>query len=387
MTDRDRGTDMTELAEPVTAVPSAVAGSAESGDGDLKVPRTTPMRDLMRALACALLVAACVQSPATALVVAPLVPAIAAIRLARHTSSRRFQGTVVVAGIVAAVLASPTDAMVGPAIAGAVLLTLVLARTHAIAARRDPAVAGEQPEWPEPRLTSGLTPTIGAWTVALALVAALAWTTGAFPSPRAAATSVIDQAYAPYTDACANGGVLAGQAELCDSIDRQQVDVSAIVDDHAAELFAALAALFVFGAAATAHLVVLGRARLVSGRVRPSTSIERLELHWTFAYVLTCGLVLWLLADPMAGDAATATRSAGAALMGLGGLAVVAQGIGLAWWITARGRRAGLVRTMLVIGALVASPVIAAFLLVLGIVDLAFHPRRRALDARPDPRG
>jgi hypothetical protein len=370
---------MTELVEPAPAAAAPDAGSSRPGGHQ---PKPSVPRDLGRVVACAALVAICVQSPASALAVAPFVPALVAIRLLRRSAAARVASVIVVASIVAAVLSAPRQEFVLPAAAGAVLLAWALAQLHLRAALHDPVVVDRPPAWPEPRITSGFTPTVAGWCVAVAVVATLAWASGAATSAGAVGTSVVESAHAPYADGCAPGGALADREDFCERMEELRDRLMDFVDRRAVELFAGVAAIFAFGAAATAHLIVLARGRLVSDRVRPSWRLEQLELHWSFAYVLAAGLVGWMLAVELDGTVAGAARAASVALIALGGCAIVAQGLGLITWTTARGRRPMLVRGLTFVAFLLAWPVVAGMLFVFGVVDMAVHPRRR-LDAAP----
>jgi hypothetical protein len=370
---------MTELVEPAPAAAAPDAGSSRPGG---RQPGPSIQRDLGRVLACAALVAICVQSPASALAVAPFVPALVAIRLLRRSAAARVWSAIVVASIVAAALAAPRPEFVLPGVAGAMLLAWGLAQLHVWAALRDPVVAGSPAAWPEPRITSGFTPTVAGWCIAVAIVATLAWVSGAATSVVDVGTGAVATAHAPYADGCAQGGALADREDFCERMEELRDQLTDFVERRAAELFAAIAAIFAFGAAATAHLVVLARGRLVSDRVRPSWRLEQLELHWSFAYVLATGLVGWMLAVELDGAAAVAARAASVVLIALGGSAIVAQGLGLITWTTARGRRPMLVRGLTFLAFLLAWPVVAGMLFVFGVVDMAVHPRRR-LDAAP----
>jgi hypothetical protein len=375
---------VSDLDEPAPAEPTADAGSRASGGGDSAAAGAAPpdqLRDVGRALLCALLVAGCVASPAAALAVAPFVPALAAIRLARRAGRGRFLVSAGSASVVAAVLVVPGDSALAASLVGAVLLSVVLAVLHRHAAGRDPAAIVVEPTWPEPRALHGFTPAVAGWAAAVALVLAVVVATGAAPAPEGIGRDLVDRAYAPYEDGCAADGVFESQEELCANILEQRAEVRRLVGSRASELAAALAAVFAFGAAATAHLVVLARSRKVSDSVRPAWRLEQLEVHWSFAYVLTAGLVCWMLALEMSGDAGLAMRLVAVALGTLGALAVVSQGTGLVTWITQRGRRPSLVQAIIVVGLLVASPIVLGFLFLMGLLDLAIHPRRRALRA------
>ena len=392
MTDHSSDTATQIADEPV---PHSGAGSRDSegpgSTGDAAPPPpTSPMRDLLRALACAALVAACVAEPSLALVLAPFVPVLIALRLLRRTSGdavaalrarRSFLVSATAAAIVAAVFASTRDEHVAAAVLGALALVPALGLVHAHAARRDPLVeASADPEpWPEPRAWSGLTPTIAAWTIATILVVATALLATDTNERALAALGVdlVDEAYATYTDSCVEGGALEAQEDLCDRIDQQRVDVRGVVDDHAPELLGLVVALFAFGAAATAHMVVLARARSTGIRVRPKFGLSRLEVHWSFAYVAAAGLGGWLLA---AGDepAMTWLRALAGAVALVGACAIVAQGCGMLAAVVAGARRRGLLTATIIVVLLVASPVAAISLLVLGMLDMWLHPRRRA---------
>ncbi len=383
MTDHRSDTATRIADEPA---PESGAGSRES-----QAP-ASPMRDVLRVLVCAMLVAGCVSSPAVALFVAPFVPVIVALRLLRRSSGdplaamrsrRSFLVSASAAAVVAAVLSTPADDVVAPALFGALALVPMLGLVHAHAARRDPvhAATADPDPWPEPRAWSGLTPTIHAWALATCIVvaAALAATGTTTTQLTDRGTELVDDTYATYTDSCDDGGALESQQELCDRLDEQRAQVQEVIDDHAPALLGALAAVFAFGAAATAHLVVLGRARAHGIRIRPRYRLAQLELHWSWAYVAALGIVGWLIAS---GDDPVVVwlRAVFGATAVLGVLAIIAQGAGMLAHVVAGARRPGLLTAAIVFFLLVASPVAAISLLVLGMLDMSLHPRRRAAE-------
>lgn len=375
--------DTTSIDEPAPAAPAAGAGSTSSADvSAARVSTSTPVGEFVRAVSAALLVAACVTSPGSALLLAPFAPAIVAIGLVRRSSPRRLLVTATSASIVFAVLASRSDEMVPAAAVSAVLLALVLALVHARASRRDPIDAAHQSDWSEPRIGSGLTPTIVAWLLAVALVALLALP--AAPPVEQLGADAIAEAYAPYADACKPGGSLADRGSFCDELEAQQASVTRAVDRYATELLGVLLAVFAFGAASTAHLIVLARGRRVSDRVRPRWPVTQLELHWSFVYLLVMGLGVWLIAGSGDSTAVVIARSIAAAAATIGSLAIVAQGFGLAAWILAARPRPFWFKAVLVLAFLLATPFMLVMLFVAGMLDLAFHPRRRALAPASD---
>ncbi|MCB0878053.1 MAG: hypothetical protein KDC46_03635 [Thermoleophilia bacterium] len=392
--DQSETTESTGLAEPVVAASPAAAGSAASASIPPEPQPSTGQpsagRDLLRALACAALVAASVASPGIGVAVAPFVPVIVALRLLRRPSGdgateqrsrfgaptpRSFLVSASAAAIVAAVLSAASDSVVPPAITTALLLVPILGIVHARAAREDPVTAGDQPEWPEPRLATGFTPTAIAWTLGTVAVIAVVLVSIGGDSLHRSASNLVGDAYRPYTDACSSGGALAGRESFCSELDRQRRDVQQAVDDHAAELLGALAAIFALAAAGTAHMTVLWRARKTAIRVRPSMPMSRLEVHWIWAYVMALGLV-GLLVPGSAGDQEwVRAASVGAAM--LGASALLAQGAGLLAHSLANAPRRGLLITVLVLGVVVASPAVATVLFTLGVLDQAFRTRRR----------
>lgn len=380
MTERPLGPDTTSIDEPAPAADAAGAGSTSSGtDGAAPTP-VSPTRgqDLGRALVCAVLVAGCVASPELLPLVAPFVPVLVALRLLRRGGERRaFLVSASSAAVVAAVLAARVDAAVAAALAMALLLVPALGWVHARAARRDPVVAGNQPTWPEPRIGTGLTPTIAAWLVATVVVVLLA--VPAFDDPRDAATDRVHDQYERYLDEwCTEDGAFADQEELCDRLVDQRDAVLEVVEEHGVELLGALAAAFAFGAATTAHLVVLWRARRSGLAVRPPWRLRELEVHWGAAYLVAAGLAAWLLADLVGGPGDAWLRAAALAVGGVGAQLVVAQGLGLATWSLTRGRRPAWYWVMLGFVVLLTLTFVPVALFALGVLDLALHPRRRA---------
>ncbi len=365
----------TSIEEPAPAPDQAPGvGSMSSAE---PVP---PGRDLARALSCALLVAASVASPGSALLFAPFVPAIVAIRLLRQVTGRRqFLLTATIASLLAAIAAAADHGAFLVGAVAAVLLVPALGIVHARAARHDPIDSPDVVEWPEPRLRTGLTPTIGAWVVALLLVVGLAgFVTPRFDSLPDTGTDLVRDAYSPYERGCRDGGALVDRGDFCTETLEQRDQVLELVGDHAPELLAALLAITAFGAAGTAHLVVLARARRVSDRVRRSWRLRELELHWSAAYVLAAGLVLFMLAGDGGSTPIVLARSVGVGLALLGALAVVSQGIGLVAWMFTRGGSPTWYRVLLLVFALFVLPVTLTLLFFVGVLDMALHPRRRA---------
>jgi hypothetical protein len=371
----------TSIDEPTPASDRAPGvGSSSSA------PPVGAGRDLLRALCCALLVGLSVASPSSAILFAPFVPVLVAIRLLRQRAGRqRFVATATAASLLAAILAGLDEsgdvakALVGAA--AALLLVPALGLVHARAARHDPIESATILEWPEPRLRTGLTPTILGWTVALLVVTALA--APFVDSLAATSQDALREASASYDELCADDGALADRDEYCaDLLDRRDRAVE-VLGDHAPEVLAAFLAVFAFGAAATAHLVVLARARRVSDRVRRSWRLRELELHWASAYVLAAGLVAVMVAGDGAGSAVVALRAVGIGLSTLGALAVFSQGIGLVAWVFSRGGSPTWYRVALGLFALFVLPVTIALVFTLGVLDLALHPRRRAAARTP----
>jgi hypothetical protein len=161
------------------------------------------------------------------------------------------------------------------------------------------------------------------------------------------------------------------------------------VRPHAAEVIAGLLALFAWGAALTAHPIIIARTWRASPRVRPTWRLRELEVHWVAAYVAAAGLITWLLADGAgSGSGTTLARSASVFLLVIGSLQLVVQGVGLAAWLLTRVKTPGWYRAFLLIGAVLFYYVTIPLLLVFGIVDMAVHPRRRAaMSGNLPPRG
>ncbi len=363
----------TSINEP-TPTPDAAPGVGSMSSSE-PIP---PSRDVLRAACCALLVAACVAAPGSALLVAPFVPVIVALRLLRQRAGRRnFLIMSTVASLVAAIgAATATDAYLAGA-AAALLLVPALGIVHGRAARHDPIDSPVLVEWPEPRLRTGLTPTIGAWVVAVLLVVALA--APLVDSLSGTSTDLVRDAYVPYERGCEQGGAFASRKDFCQETLDQRQQALDLVDDHAPELLAALVAIFAFGSAATAHLVVLTRGRRSSERVRRSWRLRELEFHWSAAYVLAAGLVAFMLAGSGDSTVAITVRSIGVGLATLGALAVLSQGIGLVAWMFSRGGAPTWYRVALLVFALFVLPVTLTLLFFVGVLDMALHPRRRAL--------
>lgn len=370
----------TSIDEPIPAPDQAPGvGSMSSHE---PVP---PGRDLLRALSCALLVAASVASPGSALLLAPFVPAIVAIRLLRQRAGQRqFLVTATIASLLGGLSAAADHRAFLAGALAALLLVPALGVVHARAARHDPIDSPEIVEWPEPRLRTGLTPTIGAWIVALlVLFGVVALVAPGFDSLSDSGATLVRDAYSPYERGCRDGGAFEERTDFCAQTLEQRDQVLTIVEDHAPELLAALLAIAAFGAAGTAHLVVLARGRRVSKRVRRSWRLRELELHWSAAYVLAAGLVMFMLAGDgngggAGGDVLVVVRSVGVGLATLGALAVVSQGIGLVAWMFSRGGSPTWYRVLLLAFALFVLPVTMALLFFVGVLDMALHPRRRA---------
>lgn len=363
------GTDTTDIPEPVLAADQA------AGAGSV-VPRVAPpsqSADVLRALTCAVLISAAVGSPGAALVVAPFVPTLVAIRVLRQRAgSRRFLVLASVLGVIGAAAASEGVGL-APALATALALVPVLGFVHAGAAYRDPVVAPEQPAWPEPRIGTGFLPTVVAWLLVswLVVAAALPAQPG---TPRETGRDIVRSAYS--TEQCRAGGAFEDQERICEQLRDQRRTALDLVDDHGAALLAALVSLFAFGAAATAHPIVLSRARRSANgsRIRPSWRLRELEVHWSAAYVLAAGLLM-TMAAPDDGMAGAAVEAAGIGASALGGLLVILQGVGLGAWLLLRTPR--WYRWFVAVASLFVLPAVFVVTFLFGVVDLAFHPRRR----------
>jgi hypothetical protein len=365
------GMDTTEMTEPVpAAMPAAEAGSNSS--------HAAPTRtaDALRAITCAVLVAGCVSAPDSAPILAPFIPALVAIRVLRRGSAAAFLGLATMLAIGSALVTSQPWPWTIASVATAVLLVPGLGLAHARAARRDPISSVDQPEWPEPRLDTGFSLAIVAWMVALALLTALIVPT--LDSPRATGHRVVRDGYAGYLDECHSGKALDNAKDLCDSLRQQRDDAYDLVDDHGAELLGLLLAIFAFGAAGTAHPVTMARARRTGASIRPRWRLRELEVHWSAAYLLAAGLVAYMLSTHVDGAVGAAARGTAAGAASLGALLVLAQGVGFVSWLLTRGRTPGWYRVFLLVSALLALPITFTVLFGLGVLDMAWHPRRRA---------
>jgi hypothetical protein len=78
-------------------------------------------------------------------------------------------------------------------------------------------------------------------------------------------------------------------------------------------------------------------------------------------------------------------RAISTGLAVLGALAVAAQGVGLIAWFVRRAPRRTLLWSVIVVLLVVASPAVLTACLAFGMLDLALHPRRRALTTPPVP--
>lgn len=344
----------------------------------------THLRDIGRSLTCAAIVALCVASPSATIILAPIVPVLVALRFLRFDSSnRRFLVSTVAACLVAAVLSAGRDKEVVFASLLVLILVPILGRAHATYALRTPLSAGSDREsmpWTEPLLGSGLTPLIALWSVAVILVSgSLIWALDVDQSVTGAVKHIVAEAYAPYTTACADGGRLAGQASLCEQIDAQRVTVSRYVDRNTYELLAGIAAIFAFGSAASVHLIVITRAKNFGNYVREVVPIERLEMHWVFAYVCSAGVVAWLASIDLKGDAETLARVISIFLVTIGAGALSARGLGFATWSIERGRRPSIGYVVLAIAAFLMPWILLPFLFLLGMLDQMLQPRRRVV--------
>ncbi len=371
----------TSIDEPVPVSPEAGAGSTHS-ETDVD-----PGRDVLRAFVCALLVAASVASPVGATLFAPFVPALVAIRLLRsRIGAMRFLALASAGSIAAGLAASVGESIAPTALLVALLLVPGLGLLHVAAARRDPATSTPT-QWPEPRADSGLTPTVFGWLAGLVLVCAAAAATTSVPPMDELGRDAVRDAYSFYTRACADGGSLEAREDFCAETLAQRDAAIRIVEDFGVELLAAFVAIFAFGAAGTAHLVVLVRAGPTNDRVRPRWPLASLELHWSFTYALAAGLVGWMVLQELdaGGLVASIARAGSVALAVLGALALVAQGLGLAAWNWSRVRRPIWYRVLVVLAVLLATPLAVGVLFCLGIVDQALHPRRRAVHTPSSP--
>jgi len=346
-------------------------------------------RDIARAVACAALVAGCVAAPDSAPLLAPFVPALVAIRLlrTREHASRFLVGATL--SSLAAVVSVAADAGVTTlpvAVGAAGLLVVFLGLVHARAARHDPVDTAAAAAWPEPRIDTGLSLTVGAWSAAMVLVVLLL--VPRVDSLVGTERSVVVDAYSGYVRNCEDGGALESRTEFCDGILEQRQSALDLVDERAPELLAVVMALFAFGAAATAHLVVLMRARRTSTRIRRAWRIVDLEVHWSAAYLVALGIVAWLATQDATGGNTwlVGVRAVGVGIGTLGALLLLTQGLGLAAWVFARGRSSRWYRGAVVVLALLVVPVTLLVLFALGVLDMALHPRRKALESGSVPR-
>ncbi|MCW2926143.1 MAG: hypothetical protein JWM86_111 [Thermoleophilia bacterium] len=383
---RPLGTDTSDIVEPVSAAPVA----AEAGSTSLGEPPSI-VADLARAAVCVALVASCVGSPGSAPIVAPFIPVLVALRLLR--SPIRAVGFIVattVASIVVALLAAPGSIdepglpLVGALVAA--LLVPFLGVAHARSALPDSppapeALTSQAAAWPEPRILTGQSHAIAAWVVAtLVLVAALVPAMSGSRDLLDATRDIVDEAYEPYEQACASGGSLAAQNDLCAQLLDQRRDATELVDDHGLELLAALLAATAWASALTAHLIVSARQRRrFPDAARPGWRLRELEVHWSATYLLVLGLVALMVRSAVTGPADDIALAAGVGLSTLGVLLVLEQGVGLAAWLLARRPVPRWYRVGLVVAALVAASITIVVVFVLGVLDLAAHPRRRAL--------
>lgn len=374
--------------EPVVDVPagSPSPGSTTSGSG----------ADLGRVLACALLIAGAVASPALALLLAPFVPVLVGLRLLRGgEGTRRFLG---VAGAACAIVAAGVALAPGASLPLSAALALALGMiavgvVHARAAHPDPVpdgaaaassrlrsdaeVAAEAAAWPEPRATSGFTPTAWAWFVLVALVTSLAVLVTGVGDLRTSAIREIGQSYAPYLDTCTRQ-TGSHRSALCDLLEEQRADALRLVRRWPLELLAGFVALAAVGSAATAHLLLVHRARRTGLSARRSWRLRELEVHWSSAYALAAGIGCWMLAASVAaGDARTALRVVAVALASAGAVLVLAHGIGAVTAMFTRRHLPRWYRIAVGIGAILFLHYAVGFAFVAGVVDLGLHLRRR----------
>ncbi|MCW2924496.1 MAG: hypothetical protein JWM98_1900 [Thermoleophilia bacterium] len=361
---------------PVTDEPAAAAPMGAAAGSSHVAP--SPMADALRALVCALLVAVSAGSPASAILVAPFVPALVAIRLVRARRGRtRFLvaatlGSIAAAALVAPELPGSVPAAMAFAVAMAVLLVPALGIVHERAARPDPVVAVPLP-WPEPTLRSGLAPTVLAWSVAVVVVLGLAAAV-----VDSSVRGIVRTEYSEALRECRSGGALESMGAQCDQLRDQRDTMLDLLDGRVPIFLGVFAATVAVGAAVTTHPVVLARARRRSSRVRPPFRLRELEVHWSAAYLVAAGIVAWLATD---GDpeALEWVRAVGIGLGTLGALLLSTQGVGLLAWLLTRRRVPGWYRVFLVFAAFVAMPFVPPLLFGLGVLDQALHPRRRAL--------
>lgn len=338
-------------------------------------------RDLLRVAVVAVLVGACVAAPDSSPIIAPFVSVLVALRLLRaREGQRRF---LVIAGTaslaIAAVVGLDLGARYLPAVVAFALLVVALGVVHARAARLDPVDHVLQQPWPEPRLDTGFGVTVVAWTVLVVVLTAL--TLPAIESLTAFELGVVDDAYAGYVNACGDGGALESRRDFCASILEQRDSARELVRSHAPELLAGALALLAFGAAATAHLVVLVRARRSIVRIRPGWRVRDLEVHWSAAFLVAAGAIAWTATRGAGGAGFDVVRAAAVGVGTLGGLLVVTQGFGLAAWLLTRGSAPRWYRGFLFVVALFVIPITLLALFVLGVLDMALHPRRRGADS------
>lgn len=342
--------------------------------------------DASRAAVTAALVTASVLLPASAPLMLPFIPVLVSLRRLRSRAAwSRFLTMATAASLVGVVGAVAFVGFVAPfwlaaAAAFALLSVPVLGWVHTRAARPDPATGAHGTGWPEPMIQSGFPVALGGWTTAIVVLAALM-----IPAVDAADELVRSQVidgYAVYTTQCEPDGALADNGEVCDDLLAQRDEAVSLVERHPLDIIAAFAALVAVGCAGTAHPIIVGRARRIGGRVRPMWRLRDLEMHWASAYLLAAGLAGWTLATTLpSSTAADAGRVVSVFVGTIGGMLVLAQGIGLATWLLVRGRTPGWYRVLLVVAALFVLPFTALVLLGLGMIDLARSPRRRAAES------
>jgi hypothetical protein len=367
------------IDEPAaTDAESDAAGSTHSA-----TPPAAPSLwgDVGRALLVALLVASSVGSPGGAVIVAPFIPVLVAIRMLRtRVGARRFLLLASVLSLGAAVAVSPDEPTLAWGLAIAVLLVPGLGLVHAQAALRDPVLDTEHVEWPEPRLWSGMSVAVIGWIVAVSLAALVA--APYVESPKEFGRDVVRESFAVYTRECAKGGVLERQTSTCEEMLRNRDQARDLVDERALELIAAFLGAFVFGAALTAHPIVISRTWRVAPRVRPPWRLRELEVHWSAAYLVAGAIGAWLLA-PGESVGEQVARFAGVFAGTIGALLIVAQGMGLLVWLLTRRPTPGWYRAFLILSAILFWPVAVLLLFLLGVLDMAVHPRRRVAAAPP----
>ncbi|MBC7462402.1 MAG: hypothetical protein H7287_13670 [Thermoleophilia bacterium] len=368
--------------EPVATPPGAAAGSSQF--------------PVLRVLAIAGLAAISAQSLGVAIFATPFIPVLVALRLRRDPTPGFVVSATISALIAGAAVSIGRSDPIGLTVAIEAFLLVLVGPISILQARAsqpdaDDEVAqlddaaprfdtqtGEplhERAWHEPKFLTGFSLSLISRFVPMALcIAILAPAVGTSALQRSMRDGVRGQ-YAEFTRECRPDGELAGQKDACKLVLEQRDQLLRVVRKHVHLAVGIAAAILALGGAWTSHATTTWRLRASRVPTRPKRPLREFETHWSIAYVTAIGLILVLVLSDVSGDVAQWGRALGIAGVAFGSQLIAGQGAGLLAF-TLQGIR-GWRRVVLIVCAIFALRYVLVLLLLMGVADLAFHPRRR----------